>query len=61
MTTTTTPGTMSTKKWIYILPSNFLTIRICSVCQLVWKPAQTKYVMPAINSKKKYKKFAVVA
>jgi len=28
---------------------------------LVWKPAQTKYVMPAINSKKIYKKFAVVA
>ena len=46
---------MASKKGIYILPSNFVIIWICSVCQSVFKPAQT------FTSKKKYKKFAFVA
>ena len=46
------------KKRIPILPSN---IAIFQICWLVWKPVQTKYVVPAINSKRKYGKLAVVA
>jgi len=41
---TATPRTTSSKKWIYILPSNL---------------SQAKYVMPAFNSKWKYEKLVL--
>jgi len=40
---------------------NFVTIWICSGHQLVWRLAETKCVLPVINSKKNNDKFAVVA
>lgn len=49
--TTATPRMTSSKKLVYILPSNFT---ICLVCRLVKKLTLTEYVMLEINSKRKY-------
>lgn len=36
-------------------------LKICPVWRWVWKPAQARHAMHAINSKKKYAKVAIVA
>ena len=56
--TTATPRTTPTKTGIYNLPLNFAIIHICSVRLSFSEVAQTKYVTPAVNSKRKCKKIS---
>ena len=45
----------------FFLPSNFTITKICSLYRSVYKPAQTKPIMRAINSRRKYERLAIAA